>query len=105
MKFKFFNKRGAAITEYSILLAFVACIGTSFVSDSGLGSSVSNTIDKVVQILDGTKDSNTNILHNKTSLITDKCLEGQNANNAYLSNRKDVFSIVGNDGKLIELEE
>ena len=105
MKFNFFNKRGAAMIEYSILLAFVACIGTSFVSDSGLGSSVSNTIDKVVQILDGTKDSNTNILHNKTSLITDKCLEGQNANNAYLSNRKDVFSIVGNNGQLIELEE
>ena len=105
MKFKFFNKRGAAMIEYSIILAFVACIGTSFVSDNGLGSSVSNTIDKVVQILDGTQDSNTNILHNKTSLITDKCLEGQNANNAYLSNRKDVFSIVGNDGKLIELEE
>ena len=105
MKFRFFNKRGAAMIEYSIILAFVACIGTSFVSDNGLGSSVSNTINKVVQILDGTKDSNTNILHNKTSLITDKCLEGQNANNAYLSNRKDVFSIVGNDGKLIELEE
>ena len=32
-------------------------------------------------------------------------MEGQNANKAYLSNRKDVFSIVGNDGKLIELEE
>ena len=105
MKFRFFNKRGAAMIEYSIILAFVACIGTSFVSDNGLGSSVSNTINKVVQILDGTQDSNTNILHNKTSLITDKCLEGQNANNAYLSNRKDVFSIVGNDGKLIELEE
>ena len=105
MKFRFFNKRGAAIIEYSIILAFVACIGTSFMSDNGLGSSVSNIFDKVVHILDGTKDSNTNILHNKTSLITDKCLEGQNANNAYLSNRKDVFSIVGNDGKLIELEE
>ena len=62
-------------------------------------------VDKVVHILDGTKDSNTNILHNKTSLITDKCLEGQDINNAYSSNHKDVFSIVGNNGQLIELEE
>ena len=105
IKSRFFNKRGAAIIEYSIILAFVACVGTGFVSDDGIGSSVSNIINKVVYMLDGTKESNTNILHNKTSLITDKCLEGQDINNAYSSNHKDVFSIVGNNDQLIELEE
>lgn len=105
MKSSFFNNRGAAIIEYTIILAFVACIGTSFLSDNGLGSSVPSIIDKVVSVLDGTKSSNTDLLHNKTNLITDKCLEGQNSNNAYLSNRKDVFSIIGSDNKLIELEE
>lgn len=105
MKSSFFNNRGAAIIEYTIILAFVACIGTSFLSDNGLGSSVPSIIDKVVSVLDGTKSCNTDLLHNKTNLITDKCLEGQNSNNAYLSNRKDVFSIIGSDNKLIELEE
>lgn len=105
MKSRFFNKRGAAIIEYSIILAFIACIGTGFISDNGLGSSVPSIIDKVVSILDGTKGSNTNLLHNKTDLLTEKYLEGQNPKNDYSSSRKDVFSVIGKDGKLLELEE
>lgn len=55
IKSKFFNKRGTDIIEYTIILAFSACIGTSFMSDNCLGSSVSSIIDKVIYVLGGTK--------------------------------------------------
>ena len=35
------GKRGVAMTEYAILLAFVAAIGGSFASDNGLAESIS----------------------------------------------------------------
>ena len=47
----FFNKRGAALTEYAVLLAFVAAIGVSFASDNGLAASIKDTISKVEKVL------------------------------------------------------
>ena len=38
------GKRGVAMTEYAVLLAFVAAIGGSFASDNGLGQSIMNAI-------------------------------------------------------------
>ena len=38
------GKRGVAMTEYAILLAFIAGIGGSFASDNGLGQSIINAI-------------------------------------------------------------
>ncbi|MDY2637280.1 MAG: hypothetical protein SOV56_05015 [Phascolarctobacterium sp.] len=38
------GKRGVAMTEYAVLLAFVAAIGGSFASDNGLGQSIINAI-------------------------------------------------------------
>lgn len=47
----FFNKRGAALTEYAVLLAFVAAIGVSFASDNGLAASIKDTISRVEKVL------------------------------------------------------
>lgn len=45
------GKRGTAIIEYVILLSFVAVIGTSFTSDSGMGGSIKSIITNVEQLL------------------------------------------------------
>ena len=47
---KFLKQTGVAMTEYAILLAFVAAIGASFTSDSGLSSSISGAMSKVVSV-------------------------------------------------------
>ena len=38
------------MTEYAVLLAFVAAVGASFTSDSGLSSSISGAVSKVVSV-------------------------------------------------------
>ena len=45
------NKLGVAMTEYAVLLAFVAAIGASFTSDSGLGNSISGAVNKAVEAI------------------------------------------------------
>ena len=47
---KYLKQTGVAMTEYAILLAFVAAIGASFTSDSGLASSISGAVNKVVSV-------------------------------------------------------
>ena len=47
---KYLKQTGVAMTEYAILLAFVAAIGASFTSDSGLSSSISGAMSKVVSV-------------------------------------------------------
>ena len=39
------------MTEYAVLLAFVAAIGASFTSDSGLGNSISGAVSKAVEAI------------------------------------------------------
>lgn len=53
MKFrlkKFLKQTGVAMTEYAVLLAFVAAVGASFTSDSGLSSGISGAMNKVVSV-------------------------------------------------------
>ena len=45
--FKLLGKRGAAITEYAVLLAFVAVIGTSFTNSDSLEDSMRGFISRV----------------------------------------------------------
>lgn len=47
---KYLKQTGVAMTEYAVLLAFVAAIGASFTSDSGLSSSISGAVSKVVSV-------------------------------------------------------
>ena len=49
-----FGERGVAMTEYAILLAFVAAVGVAFMSTDGLSTAISgaissaaNTVNKV----------------------------------------------------------
>ena len=39
-----FGERGVAMTEYAILLAFVAAVAAEFISDNGLKASITGAI-------------------------------------------------------------
>lgn len=41
-----FGERGVAMTEYAILLAFVAAVAAAFISDNGLKTSIESAIGK-----------------------------------------------------------
>ena len=45
------GQRGAAITEYVVLLAFVCVIGYGLLSQTGLSGSIDGVIQKVVAML------------------------------------------------------
>ena len=45
------GKRGTAIVEYAIILAFVAAVGSSFTSDAGMAGSIKSIIGNVNQLL------------------------------------------------------
>lgn len=47
---KYLKQTGVAMTEYAVLLAFIAAVGASFTSDSGLASSISGAVNKVVSV-------------------------------------------------------
>lgn len=61
MFLKKLGKRGVAMTEYAILLAFVAAVAGSFTSDNGLASSITAAIGKAENAINmamGEKQSN-----------------------------------------------
>lgn len=103
MKSKFFNKRGSALTEYAVILSFVAAIAVGFIGDRGLNSSIANAIDSVVKIFNGNFGKASDILDGSTQLLSDKYLSG-NTNDDYGDTRLDVLSIIGSDDKLIGLD-
>ena len=47
---KFLKQTGVAMTEYAVLLAFVAAVGAYFSSDSGLSSGISGAMNQVVSV-------------------------------------------------------
>lgn len=47
---KFLKQTGVAMTEYAVLLAFVAAVGASFTSDNGLSGSIGGAVSKVVSV-------------------------------------------------------
>ncbi|MGM9530014.1 MAG: hypothetical protein ACI3XH_08495 [Phascolarctobacterium sp.] len=103
MKSKFFNKRGSALTEYAIILSFVAAIAFGFVGDRGLNASIANAMDAIVKIFNGNFGKASDILDGTTQLLYDKYLSG-NTNADYGDTRVDVLSIIGSDNKLIGLD-
>ena len=48
------KKRGVAMVEYAVLLAFVTAIGGLFMDDSKLSAAVAGSIDRVTKIINGT---------------------------------------------------
>ena len=58
-------KRGVAMTEYAILLAFIAAVAASFAGSNGLQQSIGGAIDKAVAaITDVSQDTPKNLLAN-----------------------------------------
>lgn len=55
-----FGERGVAMTEYAILLAFVAAVAMAFISDQGLKTSISGSVGSAKDAIDsaGTVQSN-----------------------------------------------
>ena len=41
-----FGERGVAMTEYAILLAFVAAVAVAFINDGGLKNSITGSVSK-----------------------------------------------------------
>ena len=58
------GKRGVAMTEYAILLAFVAAIGGSFASDNGFAASVTDAIGKAKDAINLVMSDKKNLLNN-----------------------------------------
>ena len=58
------GKRGVAMTEYAILLAFVAAIGGSFASDNGPAASVTDAIGKAKDAINLVMSDKKNLLNN-----------------------------------------
>ena len=47
-----FGERGVAMTEYAILLAFVAAVAVAFISDQGLKTSISGSVGSAKDAID-----------------------------------------------------
>ncbi|MGM9582654.1 MAG: hypothetical protein ACI3WU_02895, partial [Phascolarctobacterium sp.] len=58
------GKRGVAMTEYAILLAFVAAIGGSFTSDNGLAGAITDAIGKAKDAINLVMGDKRNLLEN-----------------------------------------
>ena len=68
------GKRGTAIVEYAIILAFAAAVGSSFTSDNGMTGSIKSIIGNVNQMLDvaaGKEESNRFKVEDKDIQYTD----------------------------------
>ena len=47
-----FGERGVAMTEYAILLAFVAAVAVAFASDNSLKTSITSAVGKAQNAID-----------------------------------------------------
>ena len=47
-----FGERGVAMTEYAILLAFVAAVAAAFISDQGLKDSIEGAVGSAKKAID-----------------------------------------------------
>ena len=47
-----FGERGVAMTEYAILLAFVAAVAMAFISDQGLKDSIKGSVGSAKDAID-----------------------------------------------------
>ena len=100
------NKHGTAIIEYVILLAFVAAVGVSFISD-GLHGAMSSTIKNVASIIGGANAGDNIIassgeLHEKFLMGNSK-FEGMK-DSGYPFDPHYRYAIFGSDGNLIQLD-
>ena len=98
------GKRGVAMTEYAILLAFVAAIGVAFISDGGLGKSIEGAVAKVVAMLDGTNARNDLLGDLKLALGSLDDLTGSNQNDRKDRLHSDILNIEANSEYEIQID-
>ena len=103
MKIKYLDQVGSTLTEYAVILSFIAALAISFTGDGNLGSSISNAMNTIVAVFDETNHKTNDMLNNTSKLLTDKYLNG-GSNDIYGDSRTDDFSIIGSDDKLLGLE-
>ena len=53
-----FGERGVAMTEYAILLAFVAAVAVAFTSTGGLSGAISGSVNSAVDAIDSAGTQN-----------------------------------------------
>lgn len=104
------NKRGTAMIEYAVILAFVAFVGTTFV-DGNMSGSINGIIKNVASLL-GIETSDGNILLGSGGLKKQYINGGIpfNDENSIIDSETDWrdgnyrYSILGPDGQPIQLE-
>lgn len=104
------NKRGTAMIEYAVILAFVAFVGTTFV-DGNMSGSINGIIKNVASLL-GIETSDGNILLGSGGLKKQYIIghEPFDGNNSIVGSAKDYgdgnyrYSILGPDDKPIQLD-
>ena len=98
------NRRGSAIIEYTVILAFIASVATSFFYEDNFKDPIVHITNRVIALLGG----NTNVLKGNSVGLAHAALIGNTANQASkdYDNRVAIVgqgSTLGNDS-LIELE-
>lgn len=102
---KFIDSRGTAIVEYVVILAFIAVIGWSFIGSNSMESSITSIFGSTSKMLASANRSNQDLLNGISKLLTDRYLQGDSDKADYSNSSKSIFSIIGDDGKLVKLEE
>ena len=102
---KFIDSRGTAIVEYVVILAFIAVIGWSFIGSNSMESSITSIFGSTSKMLASANRSNQDLLNGISKLLTDRYLQGDSNKDDYSNSSKSIFSIIGDDGKLVKLEE
>lgn len=102
MKFKKLSNRGAVLTEYIIILAFIGAVATAMMFDSNFTKMAHNVVEEVKIALGFSSTDYAALIKDKSSLMENGNLDGQGENRTNLG---DVYSIIGEDGKLFKLEE
>ena len=102
MKFKKHSDRGAVLTEYIIILAFIGAVATAMMFDSNFTKMAHNVVEEVKIALGFSSTDYATLIKDKSSLMENGNLDGQGENRTNLG---DVYSIIGEDGKLFKLEE
>ena len=98
------NRRGSAIIEYTVILAFIASVATSFFYEDNFKDPIVHITNRVIALLGG----NPNVLKDNSVGLVHAALIGDTANQASkpYSDRVAVAGLgtVLGDDKLIELE-
>ena len=91
------GKRGVAMTEYAVLLAFVAAIGGSFASDNGLSGSINAAIGKAKDAINLVIGGESNSVNSKYTF-----LEGTEPYKSSVSSVVDkLYDKFNKEGKLL----